>query len=468
MKQLVLALFLCFSINLWAHDQTQSSDTIMTLSEYLGYVKTFHPIVKQANLIVNESELKLLKSRGAFDPKIEVDYDRKKFKNTEYYDKLNATFKIPTWYGVEFKGNFEENEGAFLNPELTVPDDGLYSVGVSIDVARGLIMNERMSMLKQAKLFVQQAEMDRQLLVNDILFQASVAYFNWLKAYNEKLVFESFVENASLRFNGVKKSFQVGERAAIDTTEARIALNDRRLNLEKSRINYVKATLDLSNYLWLEDNVPIELQDNIIPDTNTLLEIDAVLSTSEFDMANFDINTHPKMLSLDYKYEGLEIEKRFAANNLLPRINLEYNFLSETPEQINSFNTANYKSGVNISMPLFLRKERADIKLAKLKLQDTEFEIEATRVTLKNKISAIDQELDSFIIQNDYNQNIVSDYEKLLSAEERKFFLGESSIFLVNSRESKLIDAKLKAINLENKFFETKAKLFNVLSTLPF
>ncbi|WP_250436108.1 TolC family protein [Hanstruepera flava] len=465
MKQIVFSIFLCFSLNISAQ---QPVDSILTLSEYLGYVKAFHPIVKQANLIVNESELKLLKSRGAFDPKIEVDYDRKKFKNTEYYDKLNATFKIPTWYGVEFKGNFEENEGVYLNPEATLPDDGLYSVGVSIDIAKGLIMNERMNMLKQAKLFVKQAEMDRQLLVNDILFQASVTYFNWLKAYNEKQVFDDFVENASFRFNGVKKSYEVGERAAIDTTEARIALNDRRLNLEKARINYIKASLDLSNYLWLDNNVPIELQDNITPDVNTRVQIDAVLSTSEFDMATFNIDTHPKMLSLNYKYEGLDIERRFASNNLLPRVNLEYNFLSETPEIINSFNTANYKSGLNISMPLFLRKERAAIKLANLKMQDTEFEIEATKVTLKNKISAIDQELDSFQVQNVYNNDIVTDYEKLLSAEERKFFLGESSIFLVNSRESKLIDAKLKAINLEYKFFETKAKLFNVLSTLPF
>jgi outer membrane protein TolC len=465
MKQLVIGFFLMYSFGAIAQ---QPSDSIMSLSEYLGYVKTFHPIVKQANLIVNESEIKLMKSRGAFDPKLEVDYARKKFENTEYYDKLNTTFKIPTWYGVEFKGNYEDNTGVYLNPEATVPQDGLYSVGVSVDIARGLIMNERMSMLKQAKLFVQQATVDRQLLVNTILFDASVAYFNWLRAYNEKRVFDDFVDNASLRFRGVKKSYEEGERPAIDTTEARIALNDRKLNFEKARIKYIKTTLELSNYLWLENNVPIELQDNIIPDQNTLVQIDAVLSTSEFDIANFDIENHPKMLSLDYKYEGLSIEKQLTANNLLPKINLEYNFLSQTPEVLNSFNTSDYKSGVYVSFPLFLRKERADLKLAKLKMQDTEFEIEATKVTLKNKISAINQELNSFIVQNEFTESIVIDYETLLSAEERKFFLGESSIFLVNTRESKLIEAKLKAIDLEYKFFETKAKLFNVLSTLPF
>ena len=52
----------------------------------------------------------------------------------------------------------------------------------------------------------------------------------------------------------------------------------------------------------------------------------------------------------------------------------------------------------------------------------------------------------------------------MLNAEERKFFLGESSLFLVNSRESKLIDAKLKAIEIENSFLSTKASLFNVIA----
>ena len=79
---------------------------------------------------------------------------------------------------------------------------------------------------------------------------------------------------------------------------------------------------------------------------------------------------------------------------------------------------------------------------------------------LKNKINAIQLELASFLIQEEYTTTIVADYSTLLKAEERKFFLGESSLFLVNSRESKLIDVQLKAINLENAFFTSKAALF--------
>lgn len=458
--RIVFLAILFFANNTFA----QNSSSVLTLEEYLGHVKLFHPIVKQANLAINKSEAKLMKARGAFDPKLEVDYDRKKFKGSEYYDKLNASFKIPVWFGVEFKGNFEENTGNFLNPERRVPIDGLYSAGISVPLAKGLLTNKRMATLRQSRLYIEQAKADRQLLVNDILYEATKTYFNWLRHYNEKKVYESFLENAEMRFNGIKKSYQAGDKPAIDTLEARITLNNRKLNLEKSRIKFIKSSLELSNYLWLNDNTPIEIKEDIIPDKNTFEIIDIVLNTSGLDVESFNIETHPKLKSLYYKIQSLSIEKRLKQNNLLPQIDLQYNFLSQTPETVYSFSTSDYKSGLNISFPLFLRKERGDLKLAKIKLQDTKFAIQNTKLNLKNKIDAIIQELKSYIFQNDFTQAIVEDYSKLLSAEERKFFLGESSLFLVNSRELKLIDSNLKAIEIENNLLNTKANLFNIMA----
>jgi len=465
MRSIFLLLILLFSGNIMAQIDNPL-DSIMSLDEYLGYVKTYHPIVKQANLVINESEAKLLKARGAFDPKLEVDYDRKKFKKTEYYDKLNATFKIPTWYGIEFKANFEENTGEFLNPEFNVPTDGLYSAGVSVSLAKGLLMNERMAMLKQAKLFTQQAQADQQLLVNEILYEASIMYFKWLKSYRNREVYQSFLSNAQLRFDGIKKSYREGEKAAIDTLEARLTLNTRKLDLEKARIKYIKSSLQLSNFLWLNNDTPVELRPSIRPDIETFTRIDDVLNVTGFDRADFDVEAHPKMQSLNLKYESLMLNKRLKQNNLLPKIDLQYNFLTQTPDETGAFNTQNYKAGLNISFPLFLRKERGDLRLAKLKLQDVEFERTTTRVNLKNKIDAVTQEIESYQLQNQLTQELVDDYEVMLKAEERKFFLGESSLFLVNSREAKLIENKIKAIDLENKYFTTKANLFNIMANM--
>ncbi len=331
MRIRLVYLFVLFCFCRGALAQNDNKE-VLTFEEYLGYVKQYHPFVKQANLLLSEGEAKLLKARGAFDPKLEVDYDRKKFKSTEYYDKLNTTFKIPTWFGVEFKGNFEENMGVFLNPEANLPEGGLYNVGVSLPIARGFLTNRRMASLRQARLFKRQVQAERQLEVNAILSEASVVYFNWLRAYNDLNVYDTFVSNAQVRFDGVQKNYEAGENPAIDTLEAGIILNNRKLNRERARIKYIKSSLELSNYLWLDNNIPIEIQANVLPDTETYSTVDQVLKTSNLDVEAFVVEEHPKLKALDLKYESQKIERRLKMNNLLPQIDLEYNFLTETPE----------------------------------------------------------------------------------------------------------------------------------------
>ncbi|MBT8178839.1 MAG: TolC family protein [Eudoraea sp.] len=446
---------------------TAQDTLVLNFREYLGYVKKYHPIARQAELQIGVGQANLMKARGGFDPKLEVDYERKEFKGTEYYDRLNATFKVPTWFGIELKGNFEQNEGAFLNPAETVPTDGLYSAGVSVPVAQGLWINDRMATLRKAKFFREQTLADRDLEINAILFEASKAYFDWLQAYRDRKVYENFLTNARIRFEGIKKSALAGDLAAIDTVEAKIAMENRQLSLEQAKVTYFNKSLQLANFLWLADNVPVELQENVIPDIRLDEEIDIALEIGDAPLDSFTLENHPKLLSLDFKVQGLRVDKRLKANRLLPRIDLEYNFLTETPELMNSFVTDEYKGGVNISLPLFLRKERGDLKLAKFKLRDAQFEFDNAEVEIRNKIRAIYRELDSFESQNQLITSIVSDYNTLLAAEERKFSFGESSLFLINSRESKLIEAELKRNQVQNKYFSAKAKLFRSLAINP-
>jgi hypothetical protein len=55
----------------------------------------------------------------------------------------------------------------------------------------------------------------------------------------------------------------------------------------------------------------------------------------------------------------------------------------------------------------------------------------------------------------------------MLLAEERKFELGDSSIFLINSRETKLIESSLKRLEVGVKLLNSKARLFNSLALVP-
>jgi len=458
---LVLLLFTSVSL---ASAQTNDllSKNMLSFEEYISYVKQHHPLVRQANLTLSVGEANLLKARGGFDPKIEVDYDRKKFKETEYFDQLNATFKIPTWYGVEFKANFEENTGDFLNPNLNVPEGGLFSAGVSFSLAQGLLINQRMGTLKKARFFREQTKADRDFLVNNLLFEASKAYFSWIEATNEQRIFSTFLENASTRLEAVKRSVEAGDKAAIDITEGRIAYQNRQLNLEAAKLKRRKAALVVSNFLWLNDT-PLEVQDNIIPSTPNLSSLQNSLLLEGITNTKTLIDNHPKLLSLEAKINDLTIDKRLKQNKLFPKLDLQYNFLTPEINQLGNFNTANYKAFVNFSVPIFLRKERGDLRLAKLKLQDANFERVFTSLNIRNKIDAVSAEIESLGTQNRLITIIVDDYKTLVQAEERKFFLGESSLFLINSREKKLIDAQLKENKLLIRELFANAKLYNVL-----
>lgn len=62
---------------------------------------------------------------------------------------------------------------------------------------------------------------------------------------------------------------------------------------------------------------------------------------------------------------------------------------------------------------------------------------------------------------------MVENYEKLLAAEERKFSFGESSLFLINTRESKLIEAQLKQYELLTKYNMIRASFYRSLGSVP-
>lgn len=462
MKKLIFTIFLLTVF----HGFAQESNTVLSLQEYLGYVKNYHPIVKQARLISTEGEIKLLKARGAFDPKLEVDYSRKKFKNTDYYERLNSTFKIPTWYGIELKANYENNDGTYLNPEFNTPENGLYSVGVSVSLAKNLLINERMATLRQAKLYTQQAQAKQALLVNEILYMAIDRYFNWLKNYQSKQIYEDYVKNARIRLNNVKASFAAGDKPAIDTLEASINIKNRVLELEKAKLGYIKSSLELSNYLWLDNSLPLELEENTIPDSNTLQQIDLVLNSSLLNSSEDLISNHPKLQELRLKKESLNIERQLKMNNLLPTVDIQYNFLTTDLGNTSYLDAANFKSGLSLSFPLFLRKERADLKLAKLKLQDIDFTILSTQLSLRNKVESTIKEMESYTTQYSMLLAIVNDYKQLVKSEERKFSLGESSLFLVNYREVKLIETQLKEIDTEYQLFRSKSNLLRAINKL--
>ena len=459
----ILILFLLLGSVAFGQVQSINSSKEFTYNEFLGYVKKYHPLVKTANLEINKAQANLMMARGGFDPKIEVDFKEKQFKDKDYYSILNSSFKIPTWYGIEIKAGFDNNEGIYLNPENTVPNQGLTSLGITVPLGQGLFINQRMADVRKAKIQLKLSQAERKLQAIAVLYDASVAYFNWKKTYNEVKLYETYSSNAQIRFNGIKELIKAGDKRAIDSIEAGISVKNRLLNLEDSKLKLNKAKLELSNFLWLENAIPLELADSLIPETDTDKSIQETLKTNDLVNTDFSLDNHPKINALQNKIEILTVEKKLKANMLLPKIDVGYSYIAE-PSYIDDYQFENYKIGLNFYLPLFLRKERGSLKLAQYKIQESQFTLNLERVQLSNKISAQKTEIQSLEKQNKIIKTLAQDYAVMLQSEERLFTFGESSLFLINSRENSLISAQLASIALENRYFISNAELFKIMA----
>jgi len=456
-KLFYIFIFICSSLSLFG----QNAPTEFSFNEFLGYVKKYHPLVKQADLKLNETQANLMQARGAFDPKIEVDFSEKQFKDSEYYSILNSSFKIPTWYGIELKAGFDNSEGIYVNPENTLPNSGLTSLGISVPLGQGLFINQRMADIRKAKIARNLNVAERNLQAVEVIYEASVSYVNWKRSFDEVKLYENYLENALMRYNGVSKLIEEGDKPAIDSVEAGIAIKTRKLNLEEAKLKFTKAKLELSNYLWLENNIPLELNDGLQPEDLLSKSIKETLQINE--LGTIDLDNHPKIKALDAKIAMLKVDRKLKANALLPKLDLSYNYLSE-PSYIDNYRFEDYKIGVNFAFPIFLRKERGSLKLANLKIQDSEFGLQFERKNLENKLKAQQQEIVSLEKQQDYNDKLVKDFTTLLNAEDRLFEMGESSLFIINSRENSLVSSQLNEIALENRYLNAIIGLYKTIA----
>jgi outer membrane protein TolC len=451
LKPYILLLIIAFPLAL----RGQQSTVVLTPEKLLWFIKNYHPVSVQSDLLIAKGESTLRKARGAFDPYLYSQIDQKHFNDKNYFSIHNSGLKVPTWFGVEIKTGFDQNNGAFLNPENTVPSGGLWYGGVSVPLGKNLLIDKRRAILQQAKLFSESTGVQQQKLMNDLYFDGMKEYWKWVEVWNQYLVYEEYLELALERFEAVKKSFSFGDIPAIDTLEAFIQVQNRQMNRSQSYLDYQNTTLGLSNFMWFENLTPLVITDSMKPPVVAEIVLNSLISAETFyDLMFLLQESHPEMRLYDFKLADMNVEKRLKAESLKPKININYNVLNEPlgSDVLSGLSFENYKWGLAFSFPLFLREQRGDLQLTRLKIQETELSQQQKLLELENKLKYYFNQQVNLQAQVALYKDAVNNYALLLQGERRKFNSGESSLFLVNSREASLISARIKLIELTSKY----------------
>lgn len=448
--------YLIFSILIFMSVIKSPAQVIMdTLSfdTYINLVKSNHPLIKSTELITELADAELLKARGAVDPKLSSEFSQKQFDDKNYYTTSDSYLKIPTWYGVSLVGGVETSSGVFLNPQNFQPQNGLAYLGLEVNLLENLVINPRRAVLKQAQENISLSEAEQELQAIEVLYGAAEAYLLWYIATQKLVLFEEALENIQIRNQGINTLIENGDRAGIDSIEAGINFDARKIQLYEAQIEVIKTRLQLSNFLWDNNLNPLEVQENAKPEALAINNLEEL-----FLERDWSLEQHPKVRILQQKRQIQSIEVRLKRNQLLPTLDLKYNLVRERTDFPN-LATKDFTIGAGFSMPLFLRKERGDLKAANLKLQEIDYSAQAINLEISNQIIAQRNLIDNLKAQRNDFEKLVEKTKLMLVAEEELFEIGESSIFMINQRENNLIDRSQKALELEFKFLKSYFEL---------
>ncbi len=441
----------------------------LNFQDYLKWVAERHPLAIQAALIQQSANAGILAARGNFDPKLFYEFNNKRFDDKNYFSINSAGVKIPTWFGIETKVGYDNNSGLFLNNENKTPNNGLVYAQISVPLLQGFLTDDRRTVLKQAELFKQSTASEINIKLNELYFQASKAYLEWMLASLNLKTIKDAYDISSQRLNAVKRNAILGDRPLIDTVEALIQQQDRFMNLKQAELDLQNKKLYASSFLWMENNTPVILNNNInpnLPDSSVTKVIFPNIPNN-LDEISTSIDKHPFIQNYEYKIKQLNAEKRLKKEKLKPSLNLLYNPLVD-PSNNNASFFNNYKWGIAFNFPVLIRKERGELRQTTIKLLTADLELQNKKNELLVKARISIQENKNIKDQLEIYKKNVTNYEKLWIAEKISFENGESSLFMINSREMSYMNAKLKLNELDIKFQKSLLEVNYTLGQIQF
>lgn len=456
-RKKVILLIATMLLILAAGSIARGQEATLSPGEVLKIVREFHPVARITDNRIEQAKADITIARGGFDPLLYSSNAQKTFDGTTYYNYNRPELSIPTWFGISVEAGVEYLSGSRTDPQETIGRTSY--AGISVPLAKNLLMDKRRAALQTAKIQQQASVAEKQAVLNDLLLEAMTAYWDWVKQYQLLDIATNAVFVNENRMRLIRIAVQQGERAAIDTVEAQMQLQQFQLMQLKARTDFINEGIRLSAYLWNQQGQPVNLPEYVQPDIQVLLTDPLTIPLPDRDsLLLAATEQHPELAGYRYKLQTLSVEKKLKFQELLPAVNFSYNQLGKGYDILKTATGSmfenNFRYGFTVGLPLRFSQGRGEYRKARLKIDETKMVIDQKAVLISNKVKSSYNELLLLREQAAILNIAVKNAETLQRGEETKLLNGESSLFLVNARENKTLEAKQKLLETRNKFMQ--------------
>ncbi|MBI3789892.1 MAG: TolC family protein [Gemmatimonadetes bacterium] len=440
-----------------AASQPVPDSAVVTLAEFRARVAAYHPVARAARASLAAAEQDVRVARGAFDPTLSAEWDRKRYDGKTYYDEVAAELKVPTPVGADVKVAIERTLGANVNPQVVTPSAGLLTVGISIPFGQRMLTDERRAALQAARATRDAADGERASALNRLLLAAVKEYARWYEAVQREKVARDGIALASFRLDAVRRRFQNGEAPAIDTLEARLEVQRREGQLVEARQALVNARIAAAAYLWDEAVRPVELALLAVPALEaTAVAVDSARLAGWIAEAE---RAHPEVTRTGARVRALEAQRGLVAQQVLPLMGLDLALVRAGDDAQKGALEDNYKAGAFLKSPVLFLKERGRLGAVNERLDALRLDLARIRREIGNGARSAANDLTAAERLLALQRSTVVQAELLLAGEQRRFDAGESSLLVVNLRERLLLDEEVRLAQLEARRLAAYAEL---------
>lgn len=445
----------------------------MSLEECIKLALDFNPDLQIVRMERQKSDFDLMMAKGEFDPLLkavgtyinaveEASPEYKLFGNIDSYEVFRTSTKTSlagklgygTMYDVTFDFNKEETTfNRFIEEwngglTLTLSQPLLRGRGRAANLARVWIGGNAQTM----------TEMQLRVALMSTLSEVIKAYWDLVGAIEAVTVREQALANAERLLDISNKRLEIGTGAAIDVLQAKAGVVTRQSDLISAQSRVSDAEDLLKQILNMRDGDRFSAK-HILPSDRPKVSsfvIDEISKAGkDLDQSiEVALQRRPEMFSALLEIKNAEIDKKRAANEMLPQLDVSGSvfqggrdhYQSGVFEDIRDRTDNSWIVNVQGSIPIGNRLARGQYEKANLTLREAEQRRERTKQEVMLKVRMAHRALVTSQILVESNRQACKLQETNVAAEEKRLQLGVSTSYRVLQVQEDLTMAQVQEL----------------------
>jgi outer membrane protein TolC len=415
----------------------------LLLDDVLRSAESAYPLLLAAIEERRMAQGKALSAEGAFDTKLSLSSEANQFgyyKNRANEAKVEQP--LADW-GGEIFGGYKRGRGEFgpWEQDLLTLSRGEWSGGVRLPLLRDRETDERRTELLLARLSVELADASIEKQRLKLLETAAKSYWDWVSSGQKLAIAEALLQLAEARIEQVREAAGAGEIAEIEIVDNQRAVLERRSAVISAERELQNAVFELSLFYRNANGEPQIVSRDRLPDfpEPAIISVEHMQEGLQQALAR-----RPEIAGMLVEARQRTAELELARNQLLPQIDFSAKYGRDSGAGPLTKRGGEFVAGVTLESPFQRRKAKGAAAVQEAKLEQLDQRLRFARnqieVQVRDAVSALNaalQRLELARAEQDAAQ-------QLAEAEQERFELGDSTLFVVNLRELAAASARLK------------------------